>query len=170
LIQIFYGGTASVAATGTITDGNTTNVSNNDTVTIGSTTYTFVTALSGTLQILIGTNADTSLTNLVQAINASGTPGTNYSADITTANTQVTASTVASHATTLTAAAGAAGNSIALSTTSSHLTVSGADLSGGVSANSGGKELPSGTYPTDITGLASNPAKIGFYAIWLQFQ
>lgn len=58
------------AATGTLTSNNT-NVSNNDTVTINSRVYTFKTTLTGAAdEVLIGANADASLTNLANLINS----------------------------------------------------------------------------------------------------
>jgi hypothetical protein len=75
-----------VAAAGTLTSDNT-NVSNNETVTIGSTVYTFKTTLTGAAnEVLIGANADASLTNLVALIN-SGRAAVAASATLTSDNT-----------------------------------------------------------------------------------
>lgn len=58
------------AATGTLTSDNT-NVSNNDTVTINGRVYTFKTTLTGAAdEVLIGADADASLTNLKNLINS----------------------------------------------------------------------------------------------------
>lgn len=117
------------AATGTLTSDNT-NVSNNDTVTIGGQVYTFKTALTPAAnEVLIGADADSSLTNLVSAINGAGTPGTDYAAN-TPVNSFVTAGAVAAHATTVTASNIAFLNT-ATTETSSHLSWGGATLSGG---------------------------------------
>jgi hypothetical protein len=59
---------------------NNTNVSNGDTVVIGAKTYTFKTALTPSEgEVLIGGSADASLLNLINAINHTGTPDTDYS-------------------------------------------------------------------------------------------
>lgn len=59
-----------VAATQTVTSDNT-NVSNNDTVTINGRVYTFKTTLTGAVdEVLIGANADASLTALRTLINS----------------------------------------------------------------------------------------------------
>ena len=66
------------AATGVLTSDNT-NVSNNDTVTIGRKTYTFKTVLTGGAnEILIGANADASLTNLQNIINSGRSAASAY--------------------------------------------------------------------------------------------
>jgi len=123
--------TGNASATGTLTSDNT-NVADGATVTIGSKVYTFKTALTPTEgEVLIGANADASLLNLIRAINHTGTPNTDYKC--AAANTQVTAaSSVTSHAFAITAiTAGTAGNAIATTETSSHLSWGGATLSGG---------------------------------------
>lgn len=67
-------------ATGTLTSTGV-NVSNNDTVTIDTKVYTFKTALTPAAnEVLIGANAAASLQNLFDAINRTGTPGTQYGA------------------------------------------------------------------------------------------
>lgn len=126
-------------ATGTLTSNNT-NVSNNNTVTIGSTTYTFKTTLGTTTgNVLIGVDADTSLQNLIDAINFTGTAGTQYVGSA--ANTQVTAATsVTAHAFAVTArTSGTAGNSIATTkvTTGSVLSWGAATLTGGTTPTTG---------------------------------
>lgn len=122
---------ATAAATGTLTSDNT-NVSDGDTVTIGSKTYTFKTALTPTEgQVLIGGSADASLLNLIRAINHTGTPDTDYKC--AAANTQVSAAaSVTSHAFVVTAiTSGLAGNAIATTETSGHLSWGAAALTGG---------------------------------------
>ena len=76
--------------------------------------------------LISGTNADGSLTNLSEAINGGANAGTDYSS-ATTANADATASTVASHAITLTATEGGS-STVAISTTAVTLTVSNATL------------------------------------------
>ena len=121
----------SIAATGTIT-GDGTVVSNNDTVTINGTAYTFkstMTPADGEVHIA-GTAAAT-LTNLFRAINNSGgTPGTDY--QVSGANADVTATNPTATTVVLTAkAAGSAGNALTLAKSATHLSLSGATLSGG---------------------------------------
>lgn len=100
----------------------TTNVVDTDTVTIGSKVYTFQTSLTNTNgNVLVGADAATSIQNLVDAINLTGTPGVQYALAMTK-HTQVSA--VKTSATVLTATAnvgGTAGNSIATTETSSHI-------------------------------------------------
>lgn len=105
------------------------------TVTIGSKTYTFVSALTSVEgQVLIGADADTSLLNLIRAINHSGTFGTHHYC--AAANTQVSAATsVSSHAFAITAlTAGSTGNSIVTTETSSHLSWGSGTMTGGADA------------------------------------
>ena len=134
-------------AEGTVTF--TGNPANNDTVTIGATTYTFKTALTGANQVLIGGTAAVSAANLIAAVNDTGVEGTNYGTG-TTAN----ASAVALAGNTTTAVrvraitAGYAGNSIALTESSSSLAVSGSTLSGAVIGLSVGDQIV-------ITGAAA---------------
>jgi len=127
---------ATAAATGTLTSDNT-NVTAGETVVIGGKTYTFKAALTPTEgEILIGANADATLLNLIRAINHTGTPGTDY--QCSAANTQVTAaSSVTSHAFTVAAInSGCAGNLIATTETSAHLTWGASTLTGGTVAAS----------------------------------
>lgn len=128
---------AGVAASGVLTSDNT-ELTDGDTVTIGSIVYRFKDTMAQAYDVKRdGTTADTTLANLVKAINGTGTPGTEYFAG-TIAHTSVTASTVAAHATTVTARTiGAAGNLIAKDETSSHLDWDGvgAFLTGGEDLN-----------------------------------
>lgn len=120
-----------VAATGTLTSDNT-NVADGAAVVIGNKTYTFRTALTPTEgEVLIGADADGSLLNLINAINHTGTPGTDYSA--AAAHTQVSAAaSVTSHAFLITAlVVGVAANSYATTENSNHLSFGAATLTGG---------------------------------------
>lgn len=119
------------SATGTLTSDNTA-PSDGDTVTIGTKVYTFKTTLTPTEgQVLINSTADAALLNLIRAINHTGTPGTDYS--VAAANAFVSAaSSVTSHAFAVTALTpGPAGNSIATTETSAHLSWGAATLTGG---------------------------------------
>ena len=157
-------GVSAAAATGTLSQSGSANVAVNDKVTIGSRQYTFVNTLNnGTAnQIKIGLTFDASIGNFIAAINHAAGSGTKYSS-ATTVNTQVTAGVLASHAFTVTAiAAGTAGNSIATTTTSSHLTWNGhATLTGGVDFVAGSTNVVSFPYDTFINnGLLSDQASI----------
>lgn len=67
------------------------NVANDDTVVIGDITYRFQTTPSQAYDVDVGADLDTSIGNLVLAINRTGTPGaTTYHTD-TVANPYVTA-------------------------------------------------------------------------------
>lgn len=68
----------------------TSNVAADDTVVIGDITYTFKAAPSSAYEVDVGGDLDTSIGNLVAAINDSGTAGTTYGTG-TVANPYVTA-------------------------------------------------------------------------------
>lgn len=68
----------------------TSNVAADDTVVIGDQTYTFKASPSAADQVDVGADLDTSINNLVAAINLSGTEGTEYGTG-TTQNEYVTA-------------------------------------------------------------------------------
>ena len=142
-------------ATGTITDGNASNVSDGDTITVNGRVYRFKNTIAQINDVHIGASADASLTNFVSAINGAGTVGTDYYTG-TTANADVTAGTVTSHATVLTAKSlGTAGNNITLSKSASTLTLSGLSsgkLSGGVDSVAN-EVLIAGTADGSLTNL-----------------
>lgn len=109
-------------AAGILTSDNT-NPAAGDTVTIGSKIYTFVTAFSSHVanEIMIGSDADTTLANLVAAINGASGKGEKYSVP-TEAQTLVTASAVSEHAITITYnTVGVAGNAFVKAESSAHL-------------------------------------------------
>lgn len=119
-----------VQAQGTITS-DATAPSDGDTVTIGGYTYTFKTTLGSTpFQVLIGVSAAVALDNLKSAINADGTVGVYTSG--TYAHPDVTATTN-TNTTQLVVArlAGTAGNSVATTETSTHLSWGAATLASG---------------------------------------
>lgn len=122
-------------ATNVLTSDNT-NPSADDTVTIGSQVYTFVDALTedgeNPGEVVIGEDADTTLANLIAAINGAAGGGTLYDSS-TQAQADITAGTVADHAFTVTAkVAGSAANDIATTEDSAHLAWGGSTLSGGI--------------------------------------
>src|SRR5689334_17084409 len=162
--------TATVQAAGTLTSDNT-NVANGATVTIGSVVYTFVTALTEATvgatavpyQVKIGTDADTSLTNLAAAINGTSGAGTTYGTG-TVAHPYVTSGAVTSHAITVTAiGSGIAANSIATTETSAHLSWGAATLTGGVEGFNAGAQMSAGAISALLTGVTAP-----FYAIFQQ--
>lgn len=89
------------AATATYTT-DTINPAVGSTVIVNDQTYRFMDTMTQANDVQIGVDADTSLGNLVAAINLGGTPGTEYYAG-TVAATGVNAAAVGSHATVVTA-------------------------------------------------------------------
>jgi hypothetical protein len=144
-------------ATGVLTIVN--NPSNANTITIGSTTYTFVTTLTGVPNLVkIDVSKNTTLANLVSAINATAGAGTAYSVG-TVINTQVVAgATVAGSTTTTTVTAivsGVVGNSIPTTSSSANLTWANATLvNGGCAAYAyiGAATNPANTDTVTING------------------
>jgi len=125
-------GTAAAEAKGVLTVTGNANAS--ETVTIGDMTYTFVTALSTSPtvpnQVLIGTTAADTLSNLAAAINGGSGAGTNYSSG-TVANGAATATAGTTTLSLTAASAGSAGNSITTTTTMADGTFGAATLTGG---------------------------------------
>lgn len=113
--ELIGAGTAAVKASGTLT--YSTNPSAADTITVGTTTLTYVASEPTSSQILIGSDLAATLVNTVAKLPAS------------------VVGSVSSSVLTITAATGGtAGNSIALSESSSAISASGAALSGGADA------------------------------------
>lgn len=140
--------TATVLATGVLTSDNT-NVSVGDQVVIGPNAYVFVSSITSYGEVLIGTSADGSLTNLAARINAADAPFN-----------VVTSSGVISHAVTVTAVddgtGGASGNQLITTTTSAHLSWGAATLTGGVAGilevtGPSGGGIPIVITPTTVT-------------------
>lgn len=137
-------------ATGTVAlSGNPTAA---DTVTLGSTTYTFVSALTGANDVLIGATAADTAANLAAAINGGAGVGTVYGVG-TVLNPDASATVATATVTAKARTAGTAGNSIALAKTGTNITVSGATLTGGT--GTGATTFVEGTdYTVDInTGM-----------------
>jgi flagellar hook protein FlgE len=92
-----------------------------DTVTIDGVTYTFESSITGdntANHILIdATSAANTLTNLADAINGTGTPGTNYTTGTTSLSSTLTATSGTTSLTLTAKTAGSAGNSIPVATT-----------------------------------------------------
>ena len=148
------------SATGILTGSGSTNVSDGDTVTIGSTVYRFKTVMAQINDIQIGGsgNSDTSLNNLIDAINGTGSAGTNWYAG-TVANTQVSAGALAAHAFTVTASSpGIYGQNIVTSTTSVVLAWGAAALTGGTGVTIVGiVSQQTFTQPSQIVTIAEYP-------------
>ena len=173
LVVSVIASTQAVAAIGTLSETGTVNVAANDKVTIGAQQYTFVTTLNNATpnQIKIGSGGsafDASLNDLIAAINHASNSG-KYSTS-TPVNTQVTASSLTSHAFTVTAITpGSAGNSIATTTTSSHLTWNGhATLSGGTDFVPAATNIISAPYDTFINNTLISDAGSTIYANYFE--
>jgi hypothetical protein len=145
---------AGAAATATLTSDET-EVVDGDTVTVNDITYRFKDTMEAANDVKRdGTTADTTLANLVAAINLSGTEGVEYYAG-TSAATGVVAAAVSSHATVITADdIGFAGNSLAKVENSIHLDFDGegAYFTGGVDAQAANDVLI-GTVEESIDNL-----------------
>ena len=116
-IQAYLG----TAATGTLTF-TATKPDNTDTVVVGSKTYTFKTSISVANEVLIGATHEESRLNLLRAVSLTGTIGTHYGTG-TTINTDVLIPVISgTYGLVFTAArTGAAGNLIATTEASPHL-------------------------------------------------
>lgn len=139
-------------ATGILT--LTANPANAETVTIGAQTYTFNTVLGAANSILIGADANASLTNLTDAINGGDGAGTRYGTGTAT-NVDVTAenATPATNQMTVTAIlGGSADNSVATTETLVNGSWGGATLSGGADLP-GASEFGIQSLPPDATGV-----------------
>jgi hypothetical protein len=108
---------AGVAATAILTSNNT-ECTDGINVVVNNRTYRLITTMTQAYDVKRdGTTADTTLANLVHAVNGTGAAGVNYYAGTLTP-TNVTAGAVTSHAITFTASAvGFAGNAYPKSTT-----------------------------------------------------
>ncbi|MCJ8334760.1 MAG: LamG domain-containing protein [Epibacterium sp.] len=130
------------------------NPADTETVTIGAQTYTFNTVLGAANSILIGSDADDSLTNLTDAINGGDGAGVRYGAGTAT-NVDVTAenATPATNQMTVTAIiGGSAKNSVATTETLANGAWGGATLSGGADLP-GASEFGIQSLPPDATGV-----------------
>ena len=129
--------TPAVAATGTLSEVNGSfNAQAGNKVVIGTNAYVFVGAINNAVpnQVEVAAAFDGTMNNLIAAINGAAGAGTAYST-ATTANAQVAAGLLTSHAFTVAAkTSGSMGNSIqtALSGPTTNLTWSSSYLAGGV--------------------------------------
>jgi flagellin len=106
--------TATVSASGLPSAGETIN--------IGGQTYTFVSSLTGANQVLIGGTMMATISNLAAAINGTAGAGTTYGTG-TTANANASAVAAGTVLNLTAKTAGTGGNSLALSSTSSVLSL-----------------------------------------------
>lgn len=124
-----------VRASQTLTSDNTA-VADGDTVTIGSTVYRYKNTIAQAYDVHRTGTVDTDLGNLIKAINGTGTVGTDYFAGTAVHPTVFAGTTITSHAFTVYAKAfGTAGNSIATTETSAHLSWGSTTLASGADAN-----------------------------------
>lgn len=126
-------------AAGTIVTSGT-ELADGDTVTINGQAYRFKDTPAQAYDVKRnGTTAATTLENLIKAINATGTPGSEYFTGTLVHPTVQADAALTVTSTTLTLRArtsGTAGNALTLAKSSAQLTVSGAVLSGGGTWNS----------------------------------
>ena len=164
-------GLAGTKATATL--GASGNLSVGDTVTVGGKTYTMFLAsdVTGGLHggnaanaVAVGANLAATLQNLADAVNGTGTSGTEYSA-ATTANANVSVTTVRSSDLTFSATtAGTAGNAIAASTTG---TAAGfTDTVGGLMTGGAGSALDLNSSTNAATALTQINSAISTVAAW----
>lgn len=125
---------AGVKATSTVTQ-STADLSDGETLTIGTTVYRFKSTMLAAYDVQIGVNVATTLDNLKAAINATGTPGTEYFAG-TLAHPTVTATTNGATTQVIEAlSVGTAGNSIATTSTAANYAWTSTVMAGGEDVN-----------------------------------
>lgn len=164
-------------ATGVLTSADTGAFSNNSVVVVGGVTYTFKTTLTvaGVAnEVKIGADGDACLTNLLKAVNLSGTAGTHYGIG-TVVNPMVTAGAVTAHAITFTSLlATFISNTYPTTTTEAKLSWGATTLTGGVGGVLGGTLGASGIVENaaiDFKGiLYSKPIDVGHYVEMVAFM
>lgn len=130
-------GTDNNHATGNIS-GNATNVSNGDTVTIGTKVYTYKTTLSAVAtegEVHIGADKDSSLLNLIRAINHIGTYGIDHWCAAINPDVSSDLAVSAHGFNVLARLPGTAGNAIVTTETSAVLAWGSGTLTGGLDSN-----------------------------------
>ena len=137
--------TPAVHATSTITS-DATNVTDGDTVTIGAVVYRFKDTMLAAYDVQKGASAAVSLDNLKAAINATGTPGTEYFAGtsahpyvIATTNTDTTQKIVSR-------TYGTGNNTLATTEASTHLSWADTTLGGGTGTSDPGVATAGATF------------------------
>jgi len=125
---------AGVVATSTVTQ-STDDLADNETLTIGTTVYRFKSTPTLAYDVKIGASAAITLDNLKSAINASGTPGTEYFAG-TLIHPNVTATTNTNTTQVIDAkVVGIAGNLIATTSTAANYSWTSTVMAGGQDVN-----------------------------------
>jgi len=145
---------AGVKATAVLTSDET-EVVVGDTVTVNDITYTFQTTMAAANDVKRNGTPDTTLANLVAAVNGSGTEGVEYFAGTEQA-AGVVAGAVTAHAITFTAdAVGFAGNLFAKAEESTHLDFDGEGevFTGGIDAEAANDVLSGGSAEIAINNL-----------------
>lgn len=140
---------------------NNTEVSDGDTVTINGQAYRFKDTMAAAYDVKRhGTTADTTLANLIAAINGTGTPGTEYYAGTSAHPTVQADASVTSHTVTLRArTSGTAGNAYTLAKSATNLSVGGATFSNGGNWASATGTILGCVYTGDTTAsLTCNPS------------
>lgn len=139
----------SITLTGQPTDGQQ--------FVIGSKTYTFQSVLTNVDgNILIGASLAATQQNIIDAINLTGTPGTQY-ASAMTEHPQVSAGTAwAANVLVITAkTAGTAGNSLAFTETTSNMTMDGSSVLGGTRAGADESDADSFLFTAHFNNTAA---------------
>lgn len=162
-------GTGPVSATNILFEAGGANVAKGSTVLIGDTTYTFTNVISGqstpySINVLVGSTFNASLSNLIAAVNFGPGGGVVYGSSGGIANPAATAGSLLTSipiagmtnrgfvVTATSAFAGTSGNSIPTSTTATNLMWTnsaslGNYLSGGLPATSGSTNITSSPAP-----------------------
>lgn len=133
--QILYAEKNTYPVTGTVpttTLTSTGTAGNTETFTLGGRTYTLLTTLTGAPnEILIGAAATNTLDNIKEAINGTGTPGTNYS-QATKVNEDVVAGTKTATTLVITSRFKNTSGALATTETMANFSFTGATLGSGV--------------------------------------
>jgi len=155
---------ALIAASGTLEF--IANATNGTTCVIGSKTYTFKTVLAVADDVFIGVDADTTIDNLIAAVNAASGAGTKYGTG-TTANADASATALPGAIVSVEALVpGTAGNSLAFTTTVVSAVISGAGtLTGGEDIPGPGiyklERVPRGVTRIEAIGLFTRRSVYG---------
>lgn len=151
---ILKSGEGQIPAEGTVSFS--ANPADGDSLTLGETTYTFKETLAAANDIKLGASLNDTIATLVRVVNGSGAAGTDYFAGTTTPNASVSAMASGNVVDLIAKQGGIAGNSIALGSSGSAITLSGANMSGG----SAGAVLPT-VARVFTAGTEDNEAVIG---------